>query len=497
MPLTLYNKYKGLCEPLLLEVQVRRLHQRRSSARRRSAATPAHAARSLGQHPHQPRRQQGHDHGVRRRADTAQPAHRGHGRRLRADAARRRTRRSHGETFNVGYQNHSIAEHRARSCEEGGRGGVPREGRRSTSSPRRRTTTAPITSIPTRSPRARLRAEAHASRTRCATSCRAFRDHLLPEQLRRRLVLQRADDEEDWGAMSREADRRRHRRRRLHRQPHGRSAARPRLRRARHRQPGRRARGQSRASRQRSGRSRCDIATSASFSPAMPCSTACDYVFHFAGIGDIVPSIERPLDYMSTNVQGTVARARMRACRHGGRRRRSSSMPPRRPATGWPTTPTREDHPIAPQYPYALSKYQGEQAVLSLGAGLQAAGELDPHLQRLRHALAHVGRLRRRLRRVPARRSSRASRSPSSATARRRATSSSSPTWPRAFLAAAETEPARRDLQSRRRQSAVGQPAGRAARRRRSCISRSARASPTAPGPTSPRSRASSAGRRA
>ena len=31
-----------------------------------------------------------------------------------------------------------------------------------------------------------------------------------------------------------------------------------------------------------------------------------DYVFHFAGIGDIVPSIERPLEYMNTNVQGTV-----------------------------------------------------------------------------------------------------------------------------------------------------------------------------------------------
>src|SRR5690349_3118088 len=30
------------------------------------------------------------------------------------------------------------------------------------------------------------------------------------------------------------------------------------------------------------------------------------YVFHFAGIGDIVPSIERPLEYLSTNVQGTV-----------------------------------------------------------------------------------------------------------------------------------------------------------------------------------------------
>ena len=30
---------------------------------------------------------------------------------------------------------------------------------------------------------------------------------------------------------------------------------------------------------------------------------------------------------------------------------------------GLAATPTREDHPIAPQYPYALSKYQGEQAV--------------------------------------------------------------------------------------------------------------------------------------
>ena len=30
-----------------------------------------------------------------------------------------------------------------------------------------------------------------------------------------------------------------------------------------------------------------------------------EYVFHFAGIGDIVPSIERPLEYMSVNVQGT------------------------------------------------------------------------------------------------------------------------------------------------------------------------------------------------
>jgi UDP-glucose 4-epimerase len=83
------------------------------------------------------------------------------------------------------------------------------------------------------------------------------------------------------------------------------------------------------------------------------------YVFHFAGIGDIVPSIERPLEYMSVNVQGT---AHVLECaRHVGVRKfvysASSSC------YGLADVPTRENHPIAPQYPYALSKYQGEEAV--------------------------------------------------------------------------------------------------------------------------------------
>jgi UDP-glucose 4-epimerase len=83
------------------------------------------------------------------------------------------------------------------------------------------------------------------------------------------------------------------------------------------------------------------------------------YVFHFAGIGDIVPSIERPVDYMSTNVQGTV---HILECARAASVKKfvyaaSSSC------YGLARTPTREDHPIAPQYPYALSKYQGEQAV--------------------------------------------------------------------------------------------------------------------------------------
>src|SRR5882724_1665743 len=82
------------------------------------------------------------------------------------------------------------------------------------------------------------------------------------------------------------------------------------------------------------------------------------YVFHFAGIGDIVPSIERPIDYMSTNVLGTVQMLECaRAARVGKFVYAASSS-----CYGLAATPTREDHKIAPQYPYALSKYQGEQA---------------------------------------------------------------------------------------------------------------------------------------
>lgn len=82
------------------------------------------------------------------------------------------------------------------------------------------------------------------------------------------------------------------------------------------------------------------------------------YVFHFAGVGDIVPSIEKPIEYMSSNVQGTVQV--LEAARAAGVQKfvyaASSSC------YGLAAVPTREDHPIAPQYPYALSKYMGEQA---------------------------------------------------------------------------------------------------------------------------------------
>ena len=84
------------------------------------------------------------------------------------------------------------------------------------------------------------------------------------------------------------------------------------------------------------------------------------WVFHFAGIGDIVPSIQAPADYMDVNVQGTVKV--LEAARHADVKKvvyaASSS------GFGLADVPTAEDHPIQPQYPYALSKNLGEQACL-------------------------------------------------------------------------------------------------------------------------------------
>ena len=86
-----------------------------------------------------------------------------------------------------------------------------------------------------------------------------------------------------------------------------------------------------------------------------------DWVFHLAALADIVPSMERPLDYHRANVDGTVAM--LEAARQVGVARflyaASSSC------YGIPDLyPTPETAPTRPQYPYALSKLLGEQCVL-------------------------------------------------------------------------------------------------------------------------------------
>ena len=88
------------------------------------------------------------------------------------------------------------------------------------------------------------------------------------------------------------------------------------------------------------------------------------HVFHFAGIGDIVPSIDRPMDYMSANVLGTVCALEAARAAKVQKFVYAASSTCYGLAKELPTT---EQAPINCEFPYALSKYQGEQAVLHWG----------------------------------------------------------------------------------------------------------------------------------
>ena len=86
-----------------------------------------------------------------------------------------------------------------------------------------------------------------------------------------------------------------------------------------------------------------------------------DWVFHLAALADIVPSIERPEDYFEVNVNGTfnVLRASKEARVSRFIYTASSSC------YGLPDEfPTPESARIQPQYPYALTKWLGEELVL-------------------------------------------------------------------------------------------------------------------------------------
>lgn len=93
--------------------------------------------------------------------------------------------------------------------------------------------------------------------------------------------------------------------------------------------------------------------------------TDVDYVFHYAALADIVPSINNPLKYHKANVDGTINV--LEAARKSQKLKKfvyaaSSSC------YGIPDTyPTPETSPIAPEYPYAHTKTVGEQYVLHWG----------------------------------------------------------------------------------------------------------------------------------
>ncbi len=293
--------------------------------------------------------------------------------------------------------------------------------------------------------------------------------------------------------MSAEADRRRHRRRRLHRQPHGRPAARPRLRRARRSttwSAGARPTSRSTRAIRTSMLEQRDIRALApgrravrrrrrtcSTSPAS--ATSCP---RSSGRSSTCrPTCRAPCTCSNARAHAGVEKFVYAA---------SSSC------YGLAATPTREDHPIAPQYPYALSQVPGRAGGVPLAPGLRAAGQLDPHLQCLRHRASRTsgayGAVFGVFLAPEARRQAVHGR-------RRRHADARLPLRHRRRRGLPARPPRRRSPA----RSGISAPATRSrstgwssCSAARSSTSRSARASPTAPGPTSPRSRASSAGSR-
>ena len=88
------------------------------------------------------------------------------------------------------------------------------------------------------------------------------------------------------------------------------------------------------------------------------------HVFHLAALADIVPSIDRPMEYYETNVTGTASI--VEASRNANVQKfvyaASSSC------YGIPDEyPTRESAEMRPQYPYAFTKWIGEETVRHWG----------------------------------------------------------------------------------------------------------------------------------
>ena len=104
-----------------------------------------------------------------------------------------------------------------------------------------------------------------------------------------------------------------------------------------------------------------NIADISDFEKILPYFKDVDWVFHLAALADIVPSIEKPLEYHRSNVDGTI---NVLECSKINKIKRiiyaaSSSC------YGIPDVcPTPETAEIRPQYPYAVTKFLGEKYVL-------------------------------------------------------------------------------------------------------------------------------------
>ncbi len=86
-----------------------------------------------------------------------------------------------------------------------------------------------------------------------------------------------------------------------------------------------------------------------------------EWVFHLAGLADIVPSINKPLEYFESNVKGTLNI--LEICKN--KKLKKFIYAASASCYGIPKRfPTNENASIDLQYPYALSKFQGEELVM-------------------------------------------------------------------------------------------------------------------------------------
>ena len=86
----------------------------------------------------------------------------------------------------------------------------------------------------------------------------------------------------------------------------------------------------------------------------------CKYVFHLAGLADVVPSIEQPEKYFATNVKGTLN------VLMASKKYNISKIVYAASASCYGMVkrfPTTEKTNISTEYPYALTKYLGEELI--------------------------------------------------------------------------------------------------------------------------------------
>ncbi len=86
-----------------------------------------------------------------------------------------------------------------------------------------------------------------------------------------------------------------------------------------------------------------------------------DWIFHFAGRADLVPSIQKPEDYFKVNVEGTFRVLEVARSLEIKRLIYAASSTCYGIAE---VVPTPETFPCVPRHPYGLTKYLGEQLVM-------------------------------------------------------------------------------------------------------------------------------------